>query len=550
MRYGDFSGRVGRSVENRRLRLIYLVLLPALVVAVCVLGYYTYLTARQFERLGEQSIAESSLLLLREKVDRIEQQIIAADNLAFAAIDLADEASLQEWKRRAEEISPSIRALLVLDGERRILGYAARASANDQRTFRRLFMGRMLHDLELDGLEPNRLKHLHRSYEGGSYLISYKAVDFGDARYYYVAHHDSGYLARTVFPDLLRNEPGQPTQNVVDHDNRRVFGPSLSEVADYVVGKRFPTTLYMWRLQAAPTTAPLLKEKRHKSRINQVALITLSLVIIVVAVGFILYALDKERRLAEMKSDFIANVSHELKTPLSVIRMFGEMMLTKRAPDERKQQEYLEIICSETERLSGLIENVLDFAALERGKRRYQMQIRDVAEIVQRAIDTLRYRFERESIAVRFEQLGGPARGLLDAEAILLVVINLLDNAIKHGGSPLDVTIETTSSEIEVRVRDRGPGIAELDRKRVFERFYRGKESRRSRGSGIGLAIVKRIVEEHQGRAFATDAAGGGATVGFAIPRNDPSLAGQSWQLADVAIDTPKAADIVARDEH
>jgi two-component system, OmpR family, phosphate regulon sensor histidine kinase PhoR len=537
-------------LENPRLKLIYLVLMPALVIAVCVLGYYTYLTARQFERLGEQSIAESSLLLLQEKVDRIEQQIIAADNVVFGAIDLEDEGSLQDWKRRAEEISPSIRALLVLDGERRILGYAARASADDQRGFRRLFMGRMLHDLELAGLEPNRLMHLHRAYEGGSYLISYKAVDHEGQRYYFVAHHDSGYLVRTTFPDVLRNEPGQPTQNVVDHDNRRVFGPSLSEVADYVVGRRFPTTLYMWRLQAAPTTAPLLKEKRHTSRVNQLALITLSLVIIVVAVGFILYAVDKERRLAQMKSDFIANVSHELKTPLSVIRMFGEMMLTKRAPDERKQQEYLEIICSETERLSGLIENVLDFAALERGKKRYQMRIGDVADITQHAIDTLRYRFEREGILVRFTQLGGAARGLVDDEAILLVVINLLDNAIKHGGSPVDVTIETTRDEIQVRVRDRGPGIAEADRKRIFERFYRGSGSRRSRGSGIGLAIVKRIAEEHHGRAFIEAVPDGGAIVGFAIPRNDPSYGGKlGWPSSDVSIDSPRTTDIVARDE-
>jgi two-component system, OmpR family, phosphate regulon sensor histidine kinase PhoR len=528
-------------LENTRLRLIYLVLMPALVIAVCVLGYYTYLTARQFERLGEQSIAESSLLLLQEKADRIEQQIIAADNVVFGAIDLEDENSLQEWKRRAEEISPSIRALLVLDGERRILGYAARASANDQRAFRRLFMGRMLHDLELDGLEPNRLMHLHRSYEGGSYLISYKAALHDGQRYFYVAHHDSGYLVRTVFPDVLRNEPGQPTQNVVDHDNHRVFGPSLSEVADYVVGRRFPTTLYMWRLQAAPTTAPLLKEKRHTSRINQVALITLSLVIIVVAVGFILYAVDKERRLSEMKSDFIANVSHELKTPLSVIRMFGEMMLTKRAPDERKQQEYLEIICSETERLSGLIENVLDFAALERGKRRYQMRNRDLAEIAQRAIDTLRYRFEREGIMVRLHQSGGPARGLLDEDAILLVIINLLDNAIKHGGTPVDVMIHAAQDEVTVKVRDRGPGIADADRRRIFERFYRGKGSRRSRGSGIGLAIVKRIAEEHQGRAFTEVSLDGGAIVGFAIPRTE--------EAGGVVIDSPATTDIVARDE-
>jgi two-component system, OmpR family, phosphate regulon sensor histidine kinase PhoR len=537
-------------LENPRLRLIYLVLLPALVVAACVLGYYAYLTARQFERLGEQSIAESSLLLLQDKADRIEQLIIAADNQAFAAIDLDDEGSVQQWKQRAEELSPSVRALIVLDADRHIHGYTARASANDQRQFRRLFMTRMLQDLELAQLEPNRLMHLHRSYDGRSYLISYKAVVHDGRTYYFAAHHDTGYLVRNVLADVLRNEAGQPVQNVIDQDNHRVFGPSLAEGGDYVVGRRFPTTLYLWRLQVAPTTAPLLKEKRHTSRVNQVALIALSLAIILTAVVFILYAADKERRLANMKSDFIANVSHELKTPLSVIRMFGEMLLTRRVGDEAKREEYLEIICSETERLSGLIENVLDFAALDRGKKRYEMRNCDLGEIAQRAIDTLHYRFEREGIAVRLRLIGDPPRGLLDEQAMLLVIINLLDNAVKYGaGTPIDVSVATVQREIQLTVRDRGPGIAAADRKRVFERFYRTPSSRKARGSGIGLAIVKRIAEEHHGRVWAGSADDGGAMVGFAIPRREPIAQGDSGREAPAgAIDSDRQpADIVAR---
>jgi two-component system, OmpR family, phosphate regulon sensor histidine kinase PhoR len=538
-------------VERPRLKRVYLVLLPALVIATCVLGYYTNLTARQFERLGEQSIAESSLLLLQDKAERIEQLIIAADNQAFAAIDLDDDGSVQHWKNRAEELSPSVRALLVLDQEHHIYGYAARASAGDQRAFRKLFMTRVLGDLELDKLEPNRLMHLHRGYDGRSYLISYKAVVHDEKTFYLAAHHDTGYLVRSVFSDVLRNEPGQPVQNVVDQEGHRVFGPSLLEGGDYVVGRRFPTTLYLWRLQAAPTSAPLLKEKRHTSRINQVALIALSLAVIVIAVGFILYAADKESRLASMKSDFIANVSHELKTPLSVIRMFGEMLLSRRVFDESKRDEYLEIICSETERLSGLIENVLDFAALERGKRRYEMRDCDLAEIARRAIDTLHYRFEREGIAVTLQQLGEPPRAAVDEQAMLLVIINLLDNAAKYGrGTPVTVSVETLEREVRLIVRDHGPGIEVADRKRVFERFYRTKSSRNARGSGIGLAIVKRIAEEHHGRVWATSAPDGGAVVGFAIPRRARTAASAPQAEPPArgpAIDSDRpSADIVA----
>lgn len=540
-------------MENLRLRLVYALLVPALVLAACVLGYYAYQTARQFERLGEQSIAESGMLLLQEKVERIEQAIITADNQAFGAIEIEEKNPLAEWKTRAEDLSPSIRAVIVLDDERRFVAYESRTSVDEQRLFRRFFVSHVLADLELEGLEANRLKHLHRSYDGKSYLFSYKTVAYDERVLHIVAQHDIGYLTRTVFPTVLQSEPGQPTLNMVDQDGRRVFGRSLSESGDYVVGRRFPTTLYLWRVQVAPTTAPLLTAKRATSRVNQLALIGLSIAVIFVAVGFILYAAAKERRVAELKSDFIATVSHELKTPLSVIRMFGEMLVTKRVLDASKQQEYLEIICSESERLSGLIENVLDFAALERGKRRYELRNCDLADIAQRAIDTLRYRFEREGVQVRLIRVGDAPRGLVDEQAILLVVMNLLDNAVKYGGrTPVEVTVETLAREIQIRVRDHGPGIAQADRKRVFERFYRAKASSEARGSGIGLAIVKRIAEEHHGRAWASAADGelesSGAVVAVSIPRREPTdmFVPEDALAPDEAMDSEARTDKVA----
>ncbi|MDH5672445.1 MAG: HAMP domain-containing histidine kinase [Myxococcales bacterium] len=518
-------------MTSPRLKLTYLVLLPALIIAACTLGYYTFLTAAQFERLGEKSIAESSLLLLQDKVDRIETQIIAADNRAFALIDLAAPASVQHWKREAEELSPSIRSLLLLDASNRIVSLATRASKREERKFRRLFVARILPKLELEGLAENRLKHLHTRHDGRNFLISYTMRWHRGQRHYLAAHHDTGYLVREVLPAVVGDEPGQPRHNVLDQDNRRVFGPSLVESGDYVVGKRFPTTLYQWRLQVAPTSAPLLEAKGRSSRVNQVALIALSLVIIFLAIGFILYAADKERRVANLKSEFIATVSHELKTPLSVIRMFGEMLLSRRVRDQSKQQEYLEIICSETERLSGLIENVLDFAALERGKRSFQFEDTDLAALARRAIETMRYRFEREGVSVTLHCESAPLRGRVDAQALNLVIINLLDNAVKYGdGSPIDVRLSSEAGEIRIEVRDRGPGIPEQHRKRVFERFFRSTTSATTgaRGSGIGLAIVKRIADEHHGHVWATDAEGGGAVVGLAIPASanaDPAPA-------------------------
>ncbi len=503
-----------------RFRGVYAVLLPAIITAGGVLSYYTYQTAAQFERLGEKSIAQSILLLLEDKLNRLEQQIISADNSTFALVELRDrDALLDHWRAEAERISPSVRAVLVLDGRKRVIGIDARASHADATAFRGVFMRRILPDLELDKIAIGRLKHLHGVYGGRSYLISYKAVQHDDETYYLTAHHDTGYLVRNVFPELFRGESGNQIYNVVDDDNRVVFGPSLVHSGDYVVGRRFPTTLYGWRLQVAPQEAPLLQAKGRARSVNQAALIGLSLAIILLGVGFLLYAADKERRLNALKSEFIANVSHELKTPLSVVRMYAEMLLTKRVPDESKQQRYLETICTESERLTGLIENVLDFAALERGKRRYQMREGSLAEVIERAVETFRHRFEYTNLSVTLSVEGSLPMVRMDDQAIMLAAINLLDNAVKYGeGSSIAVTVAFDKREVRVSVRDHGPGIPPHDLKRVFERFYRTRRNQQTRGSGIGLSLVRHIAEDHGGRAWAENASDGGAIVSFAIP--------------------------------
>jgi two-component system phosphate regulon sensor histidine kinase PhoR len=211
----------------------------------------------------------------------------------------------------------------------------------------------------------------------------------------------------------------------------------------------------------------------------------------------------KERRLAALKSDFVANVSHELKTPLALVRMFGEMLLTGRVPNEDKKKQYLQIIVSESERLTALIENVLDFAKVERGKAAYDFAPGQVEEVVARAVEVFRYRAEREGMEVglRVEEALPPAS--IDGRAIELAVINLLDNAFKYAkeGGRIDVEVTRATRFVRVCVSDRGPGIDPEDRARIFERFVRGRTSgeTRVRGSGIGLSLVKHIAESHGG---------------------------------------------------
>jgi two-component system phosphate regulon sensor histidine kinase PhoR len=214
--------------------------------------------------------------------------------------------------------------------------------------------------------------------------------------------------------------------------------------------------------------------------------------------------------MSALKSEFVANVSHELKTPLALVRMFGEMLQSGRVTSEAKRQEYLDIIVGESERLSSLIENVLDFARVERGRQAYDFEEGSVGEAVSKAVNVYRHRAESEGIGLATEIDPDLPRTRIDDRAIQLAVINLIDNALKYapGTGVVTVRVAREQDAVVVRVIDRGPGVSAEDRERIFERFVRGAAARDAggsrpvRGSGIGLALVKHIAESHGGRAW------------------------------------------------
>jgi two-component system, OmpR family, phosphate regulon sensor histidine kinase PhoR len=218
----------------------------------------------------------------------------------------------------------------------------------------------------------------------------------------------------------------------------------------------------------------------------------------------------------------VANVSHELKTPLALVRMFGELLQTGRADTEEKRKQYLSIIVNESDRLNALIENVLDFAKVERGQAAYDFSPGRLAEPVGRAVDACRVRAERDGIALELTLEEVPEL-LLDERAIEIAVINLVDNALKYApeGKRISVTLRPTAGGAEVQVADQGPGIALEDRKRIFQRFVRGKSAsgKQVRGSGIGLSLVKHIADAHGGSIRIEDSKPHGSTFTLKLTR-------------------------------
>lgn len=502
------------------------ILVPAVLVAATALAYYSYRYAQDLARRGEQSILDTNRDLAEGMVKRIEQLLVDSDRTLF---DLVDLQNLREFPRRWSDIvrlSPAIESAIVLDARGRIVpdGYVSKkASKEDVDAFRELFEKEILPTLELRGLAEDEHKHLHREFGGRYYLLSYTRRVADGRDYYVVLEADLVYLVGEVFPQSFSGVDERRLYQVVDEHGRVVFGYPFSGIPEkYVVSLPFSRTLYQWRLRMAPREAPSLLAKEGRRRITDLVLIALSAATVFVGLAVLTLAVRAERRANQLKSDFISNVSHELKTPLSLIRMFGELLATGRTKGPETAREYAEIITRESERLSRLIDNVLDFARIERGRAAYDFQLGDFAEVLSRGLDVYRYRLEREGmkLLVHLEEDLPPVR--FDENAMTLVLLNLIDNAVKYAadGKELRVSLTRDGDRILLAVRDRGPGIAADEQERIFDRFYRARNvrGRPVRGSGIGLSLVKHIAEAHGGGVKVESREGEGSTFTVWIP--------------------------------
>ncbi len=237
---------------------------------------------------------------------------------------------------------------------------------------------------------------------------------------------------------------------------------------------------------------------------------------------------NREIALSRMKQSFVADVSHELKTPLALIRLFGETLRSGRVASEDKRQEYYEIITRESDRLTHLINNILDFARIDAGRKRYNMQSADVGRIVEETYEAYQVQLDHEGFEHQLNVAPRLPRVVCDRDAVAQALINLINNAIKYTETDkslvIDVSDETRRGRngVLISVSDRGIGIKPEDRDRLFTDFYRADDERvrQKRGAGLGLALVKHIVDAHGGIVDVEPRLVKGSTFRIFLPAN------------------------------
>jgi two-component system phosphate regulon sensor histidine kinase PhoR len=241
-----------------------------------------------------------------------------------------------------------------------------------------------------------------------------------------------------------------------------------------------------------------------KSRAEtNLVLLLLLIVILLVGVWIIFRNVKKEVALAKIKSDFVSNVSHELRTPLALISMFAETLEMGRVKTEEKKKEYYSIISHEANRLSKIVNRILNFSQAEAGKRKFSFAKVQLNEIVESVVST--YSFHLQNKGFKFISQPDETIPLIyaDKEAVSEAIINLIDNAVKYSQDKKEVELSTgmIGDLIYIKVKDHGIGVSEKDQKRIFDKFFRvaGDNIHNTKGTGLGLSLVKQIVEAHKG---------------------------------------------------
>lgn len=238
----------------------------------------------------------------------------------------------------------------------------------------------------------------------------------------------------------------------------------------------------------------------------------LLLVAMILGVVLIVRDIAREKRLAQLQSDFISNVTHELKTPLTSISMFAESMLLKRVKKDSDKEEYLSIILKESERLKRMVNNILEFSKLEKGKSEYHFVHANLATLVNTAIHEFDYWFEKEGFEVVAE-LDNQIVAKVDPEKMKQVFENLLNNAIKYSTTIKKITtrLYLNTNSIHIEIEDCGIGIPENEISKIFEKFYRINHRESISGTGLGLTVVNEIVQAHDGKIEVASEVGKGS---------------------------------------
>jgi len=407
--------------------------------------------------------------------------------------------------------------------------------------------------LKIDFKEMSE-KLAHNQKKGSPYIFSAEWVPRGDKKAYQSTALfviggekegsaviggvalDADYLKDQFFPEMLDDVISRNVSDAQTDKNHAVMmlrgkyeSAALAQSSGWYGGAAevernlegaFPLLTLAIKLKG--TTLAAIGE-----RFARISFLTLAALSLVLAGGIALTYrnVTKEMALARLKSDFVSNVSHELRTPLSLIRLYAETLEMGRLTSPEKHQEYYRIIRKESERLTALINNILDFSRIEAGRKEYDFRETDMSELVHNTLDSYRYQLEQSGFQFE-EKIDDVPPMRVDREAMARSLLNLVNNALKYSQDRkyIGVNLYRDNGSVKLEVVDQGIGIPHQEQQKIFEKFYRVGDPlvHNTKGSGLGLSLVRHIVQAHGGEVAVDSAPGQGSKFTIVLPVKPP----------------------------
>lgn len=505
--------------------LVTIVAIGLIVIATVALSFVNYYYTVGRENLVENSLVQSNIKLALHYVDRIEQKILDNDRILLEMVDVDNPAGWPAMVDAIRKADLNVDQVYFLrpDSNYPLYPEYSYEIRNEWGRFRANFK---VNELDIGNLLPNQPHHLHKERPDNYFFVTYVLRHTMDGSPILVCYQMNFDRIVSLLDKHLRDLQDRFYVSIVDFENNGVFGQPISRSSKYFFEARFPTTIYKWILQIVPRNYTELEQMEKSQRLTNLVFVVLSMSTIFFSLAVIYVAWRRDRQLIQLKENFISNVSHELKTPLSLIRMFSEILMTGRVKNEAKKLEYYRILNNESDRMSRLINNLLDFANLVRGIEHKHFERTNIAQLVTKSLEAYRHEMQKEGFQLNLTVTDDIPDSFSDPNAITMALFNLLDNSVKYSTDrkQIDVRVAPNNGFIELSVTDWGIGIPASEQQKIFDQFYRGSEPsvRRIRGSGIGLSITRHVAELHGGEVLVESEPGRGSTFILRIPVQEP----------------------------
>lgn len=506
------------------LRKIYILFLIIIILPSLIFTIYELSTFRQSEEVIEE-IYNNQLDAILYSVNQYSEDVVSswANSIHYKQ---NEENNLQSSLELMLNEMPSVQAIIQYDS---LFSIIARANVGSEQTGQ---------SHEIDSILTHQKATVDRLFEyiesGYRKIEPFSLKDGSLLILFITSHHQSPIINALILDSkAFINQVLDPKiQEIAGErfyisafflsDDNLIYSSNKQRVARNIEHRKTFWVLndYYLGIEMKEKTISDLAWERSREDLIMIAIVE---IVLLIGVWIIFRNVKKQMQLAQIKSNFVSNVSHEIRTPLALISMYIESLERGMVKTPDKVKEYYAILLQESQRLTSIVNKILNFSQIESGKHAFTYQSINLREVVNSVVSTFKLKLENQAFEWSVDVVDDDLQIVADKESVTDAIINLVDNAIKYSADvkKIDIRIDKEKDNVFVEIRDHGLGIPRSEQKNIYDKFYRVTDrnlAHKAKGSGIGLSIVKHIMDAHEGRISLKSKLGKGSSFRLYFP--------------------------------